>query len=284
MATTPRGPEEDENQFWESLEVLDIGVDAFNEGKLSAWMIISARLYIFFIDRSNGNIPLALRLISDLQLHPLYAQADSASANLVPSHPVVRVKNGIYSMDPLFNLQEPRIPLPQWLDQVPMIINFKPIDIRTIIKETRLQSGGGHFDENVRPLTKSIEQSVLITQQGRQAAGFHFFLAAIGAYIYDELMSQMERLAGVHWIDIDVERAKFFLERALERNHRLANWQGEAETLNSIGAMNINHGQNKEAVELLIKADALVAHINCPEVKVLIAHNLALAKQKLERS
>ena len=68
-----RGNEETLYHMAQSLEVLDIGIEAYKEKKHSAWMIISGRLHELLTDTSpyGKGIPLAMRLMPALKLHPL---------------------------------------------------------------------------------------------------------------------------------------------------------------------------------------------------------------------
>lgn len=192
----PRTPQQDRDHLLEILDALDINIEAYNQGRSAGWMAVSAQLFILLCDRNRRNRWTALveRAIPTFALHPLLNDLSGKAHQYLLYIPKINFNSQNLRLE-LFNLNEPRIPLADWLRQVIAILPVNetgvPITLEGLITESRHQAGGGHFDPNVRETLQAAE-SFIFVEGGAHLPFFSKSLAAIGEYVSDEIRSQMQ--------------------------------------------------------------------------------------------
>ena len=221
----PRKRTDDEyhQQFQESLDFLHMCLEAYRNGKRSAWLGMSSQLFMLLCDRTP--VALAERIIPDLKLHPLiltitnspkkYRFFDATKKKFSPQ--------GIELV--LFNLDSLPIPLSDWLQQVFLVVgkeipsdvyNDLPVQkddkgatyievpeelipeptcvsLEKLISETRHQMGPGHFTPTVREHIQATEALILYEQANYQRF-YEKYIYTLCVYIVKELGRQYAKI------------------------------------------------------------------------------------------
>lgn len=229
-----RKPEEALYHLVEVLDVLRLGIDTFRDGRKSTWMIVSAYLHQLLIDKTNGNKPLAARVIPSLKLHPILFNASSKESL---RHAPVSITNSNLE---IFDWSKPRIPLDDWLSQV-AYIQLKnqqgiSITIGELIKMPRHQAGGVHFDEEVADTMHLIEGVLTFAHIGEYQLTYRDYLVAIGDYVLTELNSDLMGCLGNGYLGLGQEaKAKEFLQTAIRLSRVVENRDLLLEQLTNLG-------------------------------------------------
>ena len=145
-----RSPQDNREFLIEVLDVLDLGIEAFRNRRHSAWMIVSARLNQLLADKTQSNIPLAERVMKNLELHPLKSDLRHAQVDLTPlaervmknpdlrhakvsfTGPMILSQSGVTFPCP-FDLAQRRISVSEWLKQVFAVSGSVQITIGAMI-------------------------------------------------------------------------------------------------------------------------------------------------------
>ena len=195
IASRPRTPQEERDHVLEILDALDVNVEAFKKGTSAGWMNVSSQLFILLCDRNKHNRWTALveRVIPRFSLHPLLTDLSSKAGKYLFYLPRIRFDAEDLRLE-LLDLDASKIPLATWLTQVIVIgtVNDSgvPISIETLIKVTRDQAGGGHYDPNVGKGLQAAE-SFTFVEGGAHLPFFKKTLITIAEYVRDEVQTQM---------------------------------------------------------------------------------------------
>jgi tetratricopeptide (TPR) repeat protein len=269
------------SQLVEVLDVLKIGIDAFKEGKKSAWMIISAFLFQLLLDYSRNNKPLAIRVMPPLDFHFLKSNISDIDDDGKP-YWIFNYFNLNFLNNGLFDFEKKRLPLKKWLKQTIYIEKDQekgfPVNIEKLLYWPRRQGGGVHFDKEVAKETQIIERSLSFIQIGQDRLSFRDYLFAIGDYVYSEMSSQlMGDLGNGYLSQGNYEKAKEFFEAALSINREVGSIQGQSEQLNRIGWLNFKLKDYDTAIRFCEEALSLSYKINGNETSIILK-NLELFK------
>ncbi len=259
MVAKTRTTQENLEFMIESLDALRIGVDAYQDGNNAAWMIVSARLYQLLIDCSNSNTPVALRTLTNLELHPLIDNYRNSDLELIVAGGGIRLSPNSLEFVCPFDLASRRIPLSRWLEQVPMVHDRTYITLKNLIRYSRNTLGGGHFDDKVsNSIARNIESGIVTRLAGRVKPGFQGYIVAIGEYIHKQLTLQLALSIGnghirkKNWDDA-TEMLHGSLSFAKEQN----DLQGQSEALHQLGAVALESGDYPLAIEHYTNAQHL---------------------------
>jgi len=146
-----RDDQETLQQLVTALQAIEIGIDAYRDGKSAGWMIVSAYLNQLLADISGGNKPLLDRILSDLDFDPLRNNlADHEGKFLLSASGFSKENGGASSV---FNLNNLCIPKDSWLKQVIYIQPYQnqgfSITLLDLVRWSRNQGGGVHFDQSI---------------------------------------------------------------------------------------------------------------------------------------
>ena len=195
-ALRPRTPQEERLHLLQVLDALHINIDAFNQGRPAGWMAVSAQLFILLCDKNKHNnwTVLVERVIPDFSLRPLRNDLSNKVGKYLFYLPKISFDVQRMQLE-LFDFDEPKITLHQWLSQVIVIGTVSdagvPISIDTLVRTTRDQAGGAHYDPNIQEDLQAAQSFIFV--EGR--AHLPFFskaLVAIGDYVVKEVQCALE--------------------------------------------------------------------------------------------
>ncbi|MCL5108046.1 MAG: tetratricopeptide repeat protein [Chloroflexi bacterium] len=275
----------DENLFQlvETLCALHIGIEAFRNGKRAGWMIVSAYLHQMLTDTSRGNSPLATRVIPALHLHPLRKPVPKAGVEYLMCSPVsIAWSEGHCQLEPLFGLDEKRIPLDDWLTQPAFVQHHDGaghvIYLREVITAPRDQAGGVHFDASVDRNTALVEGLFSFIQGPENRPTFRDYLVAMGEYVHAEITGQLMGYLGNGYVSVkDYDEARQFYEEALAICRREGNLQGICEQLTHFGYFCGLIGNHSATVEVCTEALAISRRIRDADRERALLNNLYVA-------
>jgi tetratricopeptide (TPR) repeat protein len=279
MTTAGRTRQSEENLYLlvEVLDVLRIAIEAYQDGHQSAWLIISARLHQLLTDKAKKQIPLALRVIPELELHPMRQNLRDREVDFILASPV-----GIHSTEKGFSLEifdtsKLRVSLSDWLNQIAYIIESDEITLQQLIEEPRHQAGAVHFDPVLRPSMRRIEGILLYAFVGEKQLSFRDYLVAIGAYVQAELNAQtIAALGNGYRQQANFEKTSEFYESALQSFIEIKDLQGQSEQWNNKGYLAYLQGDFAVAKKYYQIAQNLNQQLGWKDATVNVNNNLAI--------
>lgn len=270
-----RKPEEALYHLVEVLDVLRLGVDTYKSGRTSTWMIISAYLHQLLVDKTNGNRPLATRVIPSLKLHPMYIDI-SSTASLMQA-PFRITDSGL----DIFDWKRPRIPLDDWLKQVayiqPQNQHGVPITLEDLIQMPRHQAGSVHFDEEIGDAMCLIEGVLTFVRVGDNQLSYRDYLMAIGDYIQSELNSDLMGCLGNGYVGQgNYPKAKEFLQTAINLSRAVGNSHLLCEQLADLGRLHYHLQELSQSEKCYKEALSICQSISDQEMVFKCQRSLAI--------
>jgi hypothetical protein len=142
-----RSKDELVNGFKQSLKVIQINLDAYNQGIPEGWIAIATQIYKLLCDKMGKNA-LALHVFPDLKLHPMRVKTDS-SEKVWLSFPfrIQKTPSGPRYGD-IFDETQDKIPLLDWLGQTIIVVRGVRFSILQFFRAVR-DKEAAHFDPTV---------------------------------------------------------------------------------------------------------------------------------------
>jgi tetratricopeptide (TPR) repeat protein len=278
MVSTGRTRNQEENLYIlvEILDVLRIGIEAYRKERSAAWLIISARLHQLLADRTNRQLPLALRVIPDLQLHAMKQNLRNRKVDFSMASPV-SIHSTEYGFGlEIFDTSKLRIDLSDWFEQIAYIIDHNEITLKQLIEEPRHQAGAVHFDPILRPSTHRIEGVLLYATIGEKQLSFRDYIFAMGEYVQAEMNGQLTAALGNGYRqEGNFDKASEFYEAALQSFLEIEDIQGQSEQWNNKGYLAYLRGDFATAKKFYQTAQQLNKRLGWEEAIVNVNNNLA---------
>ncbi len=169
-------------QLDQSLEALEINLEAYERGRAAGWLGVASQLYVLLCDQAG---PLVDRVSPELSLHPLMQDVSQKSVKYLLYLPKVSFGPDGMALD-LFDLEKPALPFAEWLEQTVAVLNVGNtgiyVTIRDLIIEVRNQAGPGHFTPTVRE-TAQATTGFKIVEKGMPGSFHEKCIVAIGKYV-----------------------------------------------------------------------------------------------------
>lgn len=265
MPVQPRSGEENRRQLEDILVVLKLNIDAFKAGKTQTWMVLSAYLHQLLTDQSRGD-PLVKRIFTSVAFHPLRKDLANAQVNFLLAAPGMSYDEKGVQVH-LFDLNRPRIPLDDWLLQVPLINEGQPIQIKSILRVPRNEGGGAHFDPHTTDDMRIIDRMLTVFDRGQEASYFKYVIASIAEYVYFELLGKMySAFASSNLKQKQFGEAKKYIELALNINRQSGDLEGQCLQLTNLGLVHLETKNDQEARICLSEALSIGKQVGDTEI------------------
>lgn len=174
-----------------SLEVIEIGINAYNSGKLASWQPIVVELYKLLVDKSSG--PLAVLVFPHLHLHPMLIIIPPLKKGDTPDllfDPVRKYfKPGEKIKVEIFDETKAKIPLSKWLQQIFLVSNSYYFTIEKYLDILRHNEGAHYATKTGRQIEAT--KLWLIIEQGTTQTNIEKYMAALGQYILNQLKGEL---------------------------------------------------------------------------------------------
>ena len=236
-----RNEDETVQQLVEVLDVLDIGIAAYRSGRYAAWRICSVYIHQLLTDRTRNNIPVALRVLPTLQIHPLRGDDAPPGVSYLMRIPVSIHPDEQGIRLTIFDVTKTRVPLDEVLDKSAFIATRnetgRSVQLRDIITNLRNQAGGAHYDPRLTEMMAIIEEGLLtIVTEGQGRPMYVDYIVALAEYVHVELTTQLMAAIGSGRLQRqEYEEAREFFDAALKHAQKAGSLQGIYEVLHLRG-------------------------------------------------
>lgn len=171
-----------------ALESIEIGIDAYHEGKLQGWQQVVIQLYKLLLDKESG--PLVSVTFPDLALHPMTVEVPKPNPGDILFFMLGRVHLSprMFSVE-LFDETKLRIPLSDWLQQILFVLDSREYSIARFIRILR-HSEAAHFGVKTGQDVEAT-RAIRIIQSGITQSNAEAYTVALGDYVLKQLKERL---------------------------------------------------------------------------------------------
>ncbi len=277
MASPDRVRSDSENLYFlvQLLDVLRIGLEAYQNKRFAAWLVISARLHQLLTDTARRKTPVALRVLPELTLHPMKQDLRQRQLEYILASPVsIHYSRPNVNLE-IFETSRMRIPINDWLEQIAYIVDSNEITLRELIVNSRDKLGGGHYDPVLDPATQKIEKILTFVHHDDRTLVFADYLVAIAIYVLPQLEARLiGALGNGYRVQGMIEKAAEFFDVALQKLTDQGDLQGQSEQWNNLGYLAYTTGDFGKAKQYYENAQRINLALGWQEAIDNVNYNL----------